>query len=329
MAADSSPPPVIGPEWPLRLATRSKKDEREDPRWRRLDGKHIPMNEDRLVSEEVRFMRRLLGSWLADSDWRTEDLLHWLQGYGLPATRSDEDSHVWLLRGLPLTGDRPAAKAELARRVAVLLREKPDVRKPGRHPEEVLYNLLMLAAGLSLPEVLAEPLYESYQRSELEGKYLGLDLKDALRAALVENQIDNRLEAEWFAQLESQSTAKLSGNPYKGFAGVLLMPETPELQDRPYMDAIGRALKLIAQHLENESDRRPQFRRLLDKVGKTYGYPPSLGYDLVLQANLREWPGWSVECLPELFFEIEGSGDQATLLARLALRRYGGFGVAK
>jgi hypothetical protein len=263
-------------------------------------------NKRQRVSEDVLSMRRRLGEWLAEP--RPEELIRWLQGYGLPCDASEE-AHVWILRGLPVAGsERLAARTQLARQVAALLRREPDVVPLGRRPEEFLHNLLMLAAGLARPEDLADPLFGMYRRGALNGKHLGGNLRVDLRIALAENQLDARLEDEWFAMLERRGTARLPGAPHQGFEGVLLMPESSATQDLPYLDAIGRALLCMAHNLEGLSARRVKFRGLLDRVTETYGKPPEFGADLVRVSDRYSWPEWASDCLPIVAF-LSGGGE--------------------
>ena len=75
----------------------------------------------------------------------------------------------------------------------MLLKEKPDLKRPGKRPDQVLYNLLMMSASLSCPDELADPLFEMLQRGKLQGKWRGVELRTALKAALMSNQKDSRL----------------------------------------------------------------------------------------------------------------------------------------
>src|SRR5436309_11005637 len=63
--------------------------------------------------------------------------------------------YTTLFRSIPEADERYPAKKEFARRVAALLNEQPDVKPTGKRPEQVLYNLLMLCAGLSCSNELA------------------------------------------------------------------------------------------------------------------------------------------------------------------------------
>src|SRR2546425_483054 len=108
--------------------------------------------------------RTLVTKWLTKTNWQPGELIDWLQGYDMPPVGHDEEPYVWLLRGLPEADERHEAEKEFAKRVAVLLLDEPDVKRPGKRADQVLYNLFMLGAGLSCPDELAVPLYEIYER---------------------------------------------------------------------------------------------------------------------------------------------------------------------
>jgi hypothetical protein len=210
------------------------------------------------------WMRDMLSAWLAREDWKPEQLLDWLQGYGLPPVGHDDDPFLWVLRGLPEADERHPAETALANRVAKVLDEvKPDVTQPGDRPDELLYNLFMLCAGLSCPDQLADPLYEVFKRRKLKGEWLGVDVRDALGAALTSNQLDSRLQPVWETMLEGEEHDFLPGDEYDGFEGIRLMPGSADKRGEPALDAIGKALKAMARHLEKAHDRRPQFRALI------------------------------------------------------------------
>lgn len=256
----------------------------------------------------VEWMEKLVGDWLPREDWRPE-LLAWLEGARLPPVGHDDEPYLWVLRGLPEGDRRAAAERTLGERVAALLREQPDVRRSGRWPEQALYNLLMLAAGLAFPEILAEPLHAMFERRAVEGAWLGLGLRHSLREALAANQLDARLLSEWQGMLEGRSGSFLPGYPRDGYAGVLKMPESPEKLGSPSVNALGGALARMAAHLKDKQDRREQFRGLVSLIYHRYYLVPDryqwaglqghpFDRDLLLQADQHRWPKWAVDCLP-------------------------------
>lgn len=246
----------------------------------------------------VQWIRTVLGEWLERGDWEPEQLIDWLQGYKLPPVGHDDEPFLWLLRGLPVADERYRVEVELARRVSKLLGDEPDVKRPGDRPDQVLYNLFMLCAGLSCPEQLADPVYDVYKRRALKGEWLGIDVRDALQAALIFNQIDNRMQSVWEAMIEGQSDKFLPGNAYEGFEGIVLMPEAAARLGEPALDGIGRAFKAMARHLDREQERRLEFQSLIDKVVNTYPGSPTWEIDLLLQAYKNHWPNWAIETIP-------------------------------
>jgi hypothetical protein len=249
----------------------------------------------------VGWMRSMLAEWLQQTHWEPQQMIDWLQGYKLPPVGHDDEPFLWLLRGLPVADELCSAKRELATRAAKVLADKPDETRPGTRPDEVLYNLFMLCAGLSCPDQLADPLYEVFQRRFLKGKWLGVDVRDALQSALISNQLDNRLQPVWEIMAEKGEHDFLPGDYYDGFDGIILMPEAADKRGEPALDAIGKALKAMSKHLEQEHDRRPRFRLLLERVLNTYPGRPTWNIDLVMRAHKKRWNAWAVECLPSLY----------------------------
>lgn len=261
----------------------------------------------------VQWMAELLGSWLNCEKWTPEQLIDWLQGYDLPAVGHDEDPYVWLLRGLPLGEDRNRMEVRFAERVAHVLEDAPDVKRPGKRPDEVLYNLFMLCAGLSCPEQLGEPLWRIYERqSARREKRLDTEVRGALRAALVENQLDNRLQDLWERMVNGQKDEFLRGNQYDAFEGILPMPPTADMRGNPCLNAIGCGLEAMARYLERERDRRIAYRNLLGRVVQTYPGRPTWDADLIQLADEYRLPGWAIECLPSLCVCLKRSEGQDT-----------------
>jgi hypothetical protein len=249
--------------------------------------------------------RTRVGSWLAQADRSPDELLDLLEGAGLPPVGQDEEPYVWLLRALPEEEpERNAAAARLAATAATLLQRRPDVELPARMPESVLYNLLLVCAGLHRPQELAEPLFAVWKRMALAGRWLGLDLRAALSAALASNQIDHRLWPEWQELLRGKPGTFLRGHPNDGFDGALWMPTSAGQLGKPNLPVIGKALKLMAGHLEDDRQRRQEFQRLIRRVLETYPEYPSWDEELIRLADRENFPVWAVECLPCLSVDL-------------------------
>src|SRR5215213_708177 len=214
-----------------------------------------------------------LEEWLARPDWTLGEAHDWLQGHRLPPVGHDEDAFVWMLRGLLCADDRGEAEAETARRLARVLGERPDVTRPGLRPDELLYNLFMLCAGLGFPEVLGEPLLAVYERRELSGRWMGTDLRVALTAALIPNQVDKRLLPVWQSMIGGRCDDFLIGGLAHGLDGVTFLPAA-EPGEAPLRE-LGDALKALSVRLHDEPDRRPEFAQYIEGVVSRYPGRPS------------------------------------------------------
>jgi hypothetical protein len=266
--------------------------------------------------EPVLLLRKVLCAWLGQSAWSPNQILRWLEGYDLPPVGHEDEPHLWLLRGLPLAEDRSRAETILAARIAGVLDKQPDVQRPGTRPDQILYNLLMLCAGLSCPDQLAEPLYAMFKRKQLKGEWVGIDHRSSLRAALTENQVDNRLQPVWEGMLEGRADDFLGSNAYDGFEGIVLMPRSSNDRGLPALDAIGKALVGMVETLERHENRRSEVRRLLTQVTETYPGHPNWDLTLLSLADGFRWPRWAVECLPRLCFELDPeTGSEQTVCA--------------
>lgn len=260
---------------------------------------------DILMDEHSQRIGRSLALWLNQQSWEIQELIDWLQGYTLPPVGHDEEPFVWILRGLFLNDDRYKAESELAFRLVKLMESDAGSILLSKRPNQVLYNLFMLCAGLSYPKVLGEALYSIYERQSLEGEWLGVDLRDALQLALVTNQIDNRLQSVWQCMLNGQTDDYLPGDEDDGFNGILLMPSAETGLGEPAINEIGGALKIRTKHLEQEKGRRHVFLSLIMKSVEAYPGRPSWSFDLVMQADEKQWPAWAVECIPNLYIPLE------------------------
>lgn len=263
--------------------------------------------ETETMAENHRFnpieqVRASLRRWADQEGFDLQTLVDWLQGTGLPAVGHDEEPFVWLLRGLPTGANRHAVSEKLAEGIARLLGQRPDVERIGDRPEQLLYNLLEVATHLNYPDQLASPLHELFRRKRLNGSWAGVDLRHVLRSALISNQRDNRLYAEWKSLLETREHGFLGGNETDGLDAVRLMPASEDERGEPTMDAIGHALLWMARHLANQDDFRFQFRQQLRIVSETYPEYPEWDYLLLRQAHEHRWPKRAIECLDVLAF---------------------------
>jgi hypothetical protein len=239
-------------------------------------------------------LRNKLNAWLNKSDWTEGELIRWLRGLELPAVGYEEDSYIWMMRGLPLADERYQAEKELARRVSLFLSRQPDVTHPDLGGEEVLYNLFMLCAELQCRDELADPLFQVLSRQSLAGEWRGFDLREALVSALIYNQRDNRLESVWAAMFSAKSEF-LPGDAYTAFAGILYMPESERKRGEPHLDAIGAALARMAEYLEPQKNGQTEFLRLITWAMEAYPQSGTLWVkNLIEQADKHQWSDWAI-----------------------------------
>jgi hypothetical protein len=260
-----------------------------------LDG--LQLDPSSRISRELR-------AWLNSPDWTLQELVDWLQGHYLPPVGYSEEPFTWILRGVLLMDERYEAEVKLTERLAILLRKQPDINRFGTRPSEVNYNLIMLCGGLSFAEKLADEIYDLFRRRKLEGEWLGVDLRVALKDALIANQTDERMKSTWDLMLSGQQHDYLPGNEYDGFLGTLFLAKSNQRKGEPLIDAIGKAIAAMSHYLENRSDRRSELRLLIDKVMEVYPGRPTWPVDLLVEANNSNWPDWAVTCLPSLSIRL-------------------------
>lgn len=247
------------------------------------------------------WMRDLLREWLPPNAARPEQLADWLRGR-LPPVGDDDEPYVWILRGLPTGGERKAAEEAVAEALAALLRNGID-RADDVFADKMLYNLFQLAAGISWPDALCEPLDDMVRRKSLRGrKWLGMPLTGALRAAVIENQLDARHAPMWLSMLAGHPHPYLGGSPNSGFDGILWMPESPETRGRPALTAIGQALRCMVQVIDSDPElqknRDVELRSYIERVRNAYpGRSQVTDEKLIGMAEANRWPTWACDSL--------------------------------
>jgi hypothetical protein len=220
-------------------------------------------------------IRDTLSKYLAEEERSPEPLLHLLEGRGLPPVGDQEEPYIWLLRGLPeRKSSHQIARRRLADTLAAILDREPDIQPLGRIPERLLYNLLLLSSSLRCPRELAGSLLQIWYRSQLQGRWQGLDLRVALMDALTANQIDESLWEEWERMLTKKRPRFLPGRPEDGFSGVLWMPVSPNHIGKPNLDKIGKALGYMQEILNHRPSRYEEFERLIQRFQTLYPQCP-------------------------------------------------------
>ena len=153
---------------------------------------------------------------------REAQLVRWLQNYDDAASWGD-DPYRWILDSLPPGAAGADAQSALADAIRAVLARRPDVEPLGTHREQLLYNLLQLAAAIHRPGRLWPPLLEMLNRRKLAGDFFGSDLRASLRAALIGNQGDTQLAALWLRMGRKQEDF-LPGTLVDAYYGALMLP---------------------------------------------------------------------------------------------------------
>ena len=263
------------------------------------------------VGSPVASLAARIRDWLHDASGAAQDgpLIGWLQGYGLPRVGHDEP-YVWLAEAYEHLAEGDD-REEFRNRLANVLDSRPDVERPGRRPEELLYNLLLLCTRIEDRRKLGPPLLRMYDRADgdsgLKGlQWSGLDLRKPLSSALIVNQpfrtattgerdldetIRPRLEAAWFRLLESHEDDALPVTEAYGFSGVLTLDEPGS----PNLPALGRAVDAtVKAGPEAEGRPRDEFR---DRLARILDRHPSRSEELInfflLQARTSRWEDWA------------------------------------
>jgi transcriptional regulator with XRE-family HTH domain len=256
-----------------------------------------PPRAEELLREEIvegptAELRRKLLPWLEESKWSPQPLIDWLQGRRLVSFGHEDEPYRWFLRALPSGESKwDWHRNELARRLARMIEEKPDVQKPGPRPDEFLSNLFLLAAGLDSPDVFAEPLFGVYQRLRSGSVKLEVGVRDCLLAALTRNQKDPRLYEVWLQMIRTRKHDILPGNEYAGFEGLTWLPPRPNFLE------IARGIKLLEQLWKpwSDADAGPRLQHLLTDIGKLSHNGHDVPGALLDAAEKTGWMQWALE----------------------------------
>lgn len=77
-------------------------------------------------------------------------------------------------------------------------------------------------------------------------------------------------------------------------------------------DWLGEGLRFLADYLEHDHNRRPKFRDIVSQVAEHKGIEQKrMEINLILLADLFEWPQWSVQCLPTLCVPMDTHSDSS------------------
>lgn len=243
-------------------------------------------------------MARDIDDWLIQPDWTVDSLASWLQGDSVPFSDDGVEPFVWLQRALSLTKDPANLQAEFVRRVAMLLRSQPAV--DSSKLERILYNLFMLCAWLRHPAAFGEPLKSIL---ESDNEWFSLELRDALRIALMNNQSDQSLRPIWQAMLSGQGHGFLPGNKFDGFEGILLMPEPSDARNT--IREIFDGLEGIAKALGSDERLQVEFRFLLDRAIETHAGLPGFNERFARELKTQHLKPWA-----RMFVDSQSAGNE-------------------
>jgi hypothetical protein len=231
-------------------------------------------------------------------------LIAWLDGYGeLALTDLEEEPYLCLLRRLPTDSRLPAFEERLAASIISILQRYPRLDPPDCDSDRVAYNLLLLSAHLRCRNVLAKPLRALMDSGALEKRsHAGIDLRHALRFALIANQPDSDLEPLWVSMIAGRPSPRALGTPHDGIRGVIYMRDG-QRPGRPASDAIGRAVKEYARAIRSSPGRVETLADVLDLAAERF--PGYFDRDrFVCLWDEHHWPDWVEAALPSLFFVL-------------------------
>lgn len=263
------------------------------------------------------WLKDQLEQWLNEGEPSPAVLADYLESVGLPAVGHDYEPHVWLLAALRVSSERPVYEDKLAKALADFLDGQPDSARRGARPNQIIYNMLHLSAGLANPARLYDPLIrlrglKSFGASE---NWLGTTHRRSLLLALIANQKGQLLQDVWTAMLRDQPDPYLGGDWRDGFEGLASMEFAINASGQPDLSAVGEALSVVAAKLENEESPGVEFRRYIRRAMAQDPYGPDWRMGLIEQADRWQWPRWAVRFLPDLCFRPEAGISELILWA--------------
>jgi len=216
-----------------------------------------------------------------EDEGREYSLQRWLEGYSLPPIDSYTEGHEWLLKAID---NRPALRAQISPLTAHLLHSYSRQELKSKALNRLVLNLFYLGAGLRDPIELWGPLLEVFENKGLWRddalKYNGISLVAALRAALIENQLDDTFISVWEEMLKGKPHETLRGTPMSGFEGIVGLPKGPrEVR-------IGCAFGCMSEYLDKSPFREEQMQQLIDGVKARF---PKHPWDFEYLAARCEW----------------------------------------
>jgi hypothetical protein len=242
-----------------------------------------------------------LASWLDIAISSSQQIVRWMQGYDFPFS-ADDEPYLRLLAYLPKGTGRHTAECTLATRVAQALRERPDRKRAAqvKRPDQLLYNLLMLSAGLACQEQLWPALCELYCACDIDGSWRGIEVRAALREALIANQLDDTLGDVWL-RMVAGTTDFLPGTDFDGMRGILAVPSKTEGLGSPDTGLLRRGLGLLVDRMRDSREGPICLRDVLDQVQAVYPRRrDAWARRFIKWAHRGRWPAWAIDALESM-----------------------------
>ena len=258
-------------------------------------------------------MGQSIKAWLNSENSLDWQLVDWLRGYDLPLSSGNDEPHLWLMRGLEEIGMARQENSPFCKRLAGVIKQLPKIAQDGKRPEQVIYNALMLAACLHCPKCLGESLLAVNSRDEIQGEWTRIDLRVALRLALIENQINQDLWPVWESLVEEAPNRPLPGTPLDGFTGICKMPRSADKLGEPDVEAILWGLTRMVAILTETPDRVKNLFHLFHGLKKKY---PKINWALkaVEGSPINRWASWSIGVAAHLLVEADSARPNERLI---------------
>lgn len=189
------------------------------------------------VTEPVRWVQAELLPWLTERA-DSKQLRQWLTGVDMPPVGDAEPPFVWLARAVEVEPADSKYRGLLVARVLQLWSEMERHSDQSSEAIDLYVGIFNILATFP-----SEEAWHRLQKVHGAGpdalKLLPVECHSAFLSALIHNQIDRSLEAEWMTTIKSGSHPWLPANEFDAFEGLKQMTDTPRL------DAIAKGLQAM------------------------------------------------------------------------------------
>ncbi len=229
----------------------------------------------------------------------------WLTGYEIHILSRERQNYGWILEGLKVIDDEFYYQ-KLAEKTASFLTEVSPEKylvTEERYDDEFLYNLYYLCVGLKQKDILAKPLQTQYkyfnehpEQREIIFRREGIfDVSDAFREALISNQIDDTYYEVWENIMKRKEDAFLfTYSILDGYRGINSMPSNDNAS-APNTQAIGKALKLMANYFTDLPESERNIRGLLERTQEVWSDYQHFEQELYKEAIENSFPSWATD----------------------------------